>query len=346
MQSTSSSSASPAGGGALVTDPGAAIPTDAELTYESGVEVKARSQWQYARMRFFRHKLAVASLGILIAFGLVAIFAKQLAPYGFDEINLETVDPTTGLALSPRLDGWHIFGTDQLGRDYLSRIIYGIRTSLWVALFVALLSTAIGTAVGALSGYYGGKVDNLLMRFTDLILTIPGLAVLLTAAVYFGANDSTVTVGPISVTIPQPMKIGLILALLFWVGLARIVRGLFLSLREKEFVEAAKAAGASDLRIIIRHILPNCIGPIVVFTTLITAAAILTEATLSFLGLGIQPPNAALGKLIVDGQSEGFTLWWLVVFPGLAITLIALAINFVGDGLRDALDPTQRRVRS
>jgi oligopeptide transport system permease protein len=300
MQSTAPSSA----GGSLGTDPGAtALMQEADLAYESGVQVKARSQWQYARMRFFRHKLAVGSLVVLIFFGLVAIFAERLAPYGFDEINLETVDPETGLALSPRLDDWHIFGTDQLGRDYLSRIIYGIRTSLWVALFVALLSTAIGTAVGALAGYYGGKVDNLLMRFTDLILTIPGLAVLLTAAVYFGSNDSEVTLGPLTFTIPQPMKIGLILAFLFWVGLARIVRGLFLSLREKEFIEAAKAAGASDLRIIVRHILPNCVGPIVVFTTLIVAAAILTEAALSFIGYGIQPPNAALGKLIVDGQS-------------------------------------------
>ncbi|HUG65242.1 MAG TPA: ABC transporter permease [Gaiellaceae bacterium] len=340
------SSATPAGGGTLVTDPDVTLSSDADLSYEAGVELKARSQWGYARMRFFRHKLAVVSLGVLCVFGLIAIFAKQIAPYGFDEINLETIDPRTGLALSPRLDGGHILGTDQLGRDYLSRVIYGIRTSLWVALFVALLSTALGTAVGALAGYYGGKVDNLLMRFTDLILTIPGLAVLLTAAVYFGSNDSEVTIGPIGFTFPQPMKIGLILALLFWVGLARIVRGLFLSLREKEFVEAAKAAGASDIRIILRHILPNCVGPIVVFTTLITAAAILTEAALSFIGYGIQPPNAALGKLIVDGQSEGFTLWWLVVFPGLIITIIALAINFVGDGLRDALDPTQRRVRS
>jgi ABC-type dipeptide/oligopeptide/nickel transport system permease subunit len=334
-------------GATVGTDPGAtALIQEADLAYESGVQIKARSQWQYARMRFLRHRLAVVSLIVLILFGLVAIFAKQLAPYGYDEINLEVVDPETGLALSPRLEDWHLFGTDQLGRDYLSRVIYGIRTSLWVALFVALLSTALGTAVGAVAGYYGGRVDNLLMRFTDLILTLPGLAVLLTAAVYFGSNDSEVTFGPLTFTIPQPMKIGLILAFLFWVGLARIVRGLFLSLREKEFVEAAKAAGASDMRIIVRHILPNCVGPIVVFTTLITAAAILTEAALSFIGYGIQPPNAALGKLIVDGQSEGFTLWWLVVFPGLVITLIALAINFVGDGLRDALDPTQRRVRS
>jgi ABC-type dipeptide/oligopeptide/nickel transport system permease subunit len=334
------------GPGVVVPDSaGPPLTSDADLAYEAGVELKSRSQWSYARTRFLRHRLAVVSLVVLILFALVAIFAKQIAPYGFDEIDLESIDPNTGLAKSPRLDGWHILGTDQLGRDYLSRIIYGIRTSLWVAFFVAIVATAIGTAIGAVAGYYGGRVDNLLMRFTDLILTLPGVAVLLTAAVYLGSNDSEVSVGPITVTIPQPMKIGVILALLFWVGLARVVRGLFLSLREKEFVEAAKAAGASDMRIIMRHILPNCVGPIVVTTTLFVAGAILIEAFLSFIGYGIQPPNAALGKLIVDGQSEGFTLWWLVVFPGLAIFLIAMCINFVGDGLRDALDPTQRRSR-
>ena len=334
-------------GGVVVPDPTASpITHDAELAYEAGVEVKSRSQWSYARMRFFRHKAAVVSLGVLILFGLVAIFAKQIAPYGFDEIDLDNIDPTTGLAKAPTFDGGHIFGTDQLGRDYLSRIIYGIRTSLWVAVFVAILATTIGTAVGAVAGFYGGRVDNLLMRVTDLFFTLPGLAILLVAAVYLGSDDSEVSLGPITIPIYQPMKIGIILAFLFWVTLARIVRGLFLSLREKEFVEAAKAAGASDIRIIVRHILPNCVGPIVVFTTLIVAAAILTEAFLSFVGYGIQPPNAALGKLIVDGQSEGFTLWWLVVFPGLAIFLIAMCINFVGDGLRDALDPTQRRNRA
>jgi peptide/nickel transport system permease protein len=345
------------GSGVVASDPAAPIATDAELVYEAGIELKARSQWSYARMRFFRHKLAVVSLAILIFFGLVAIFAKQLAPYGFDEIDLNHIDPVTGLAHKPTLAGGHILGTDQLGRDSLSRIIYGIRTSLWVALFVAILATVVGTAIGAVAGYYGGKVDNVLMRFTDLILTLPGVAVLLVAAVYLGSDDSEITEInlpftsasiPLPFTIPvkQPMKIGVILALLFWVGLARVVRGLFLSLREKEFIEAAKAAGASDLRIITRHILPNCVGPIVVFTTLIVAAAILTEAFLSFVGYGIQPPNAALGKLIVDGESEGFHLWWLVVFPGLAIFLIAMCINFVGDGLRDALDPTQRRHRA
>jgi peptide/nickel transport system permease protein len=301
-------------------------PEDLALNYEAGVEPKARSQWAYARLRFFRHKMAVISLVVLILIGLVAIFAEQVAPYGYDELDLfNTTSP-------PTLEDKHLFGTDLLGRDYLSRVIFGLRTSLWVALFVAFLSTTIGTTIGALAGYYGGVVDNLLMRFTDLILTLPGLAVLLTAAALL-ENRS-------------PLKVGLILAFLFWTGLARIVRGIFLSLREKEYVEAAKASGASNARIILRHILPNTLGPIIVNTTLIIAAAILVEAALSFLGFGIQPPDPALGSLIATGQGEGSELWWLVTFPGLVIVLIALAINFVGDGLRDALDPTQRRVRA
>src|SRR5262245_5348606 len=207
-----------AGGGVTVSDPTIApVTADAELAYEAGLELKARSQWSYARMRFFRHKLAVVSLAILIFFGLVAIFAKQLAPYGFDEIDLEHVDPISGLAHKPTLSGGHILGTDQLGRDSLSRIIYGIRTSLWVALFVAILATAIGTTIGAVAGYYGGKVDNLLMRLTDLILTLPGVAVLLVAAVYLGSDDTQVSEInlpvtsasiplPFTVTVYQPMN--------------------------------------------------------------------------------------------------------------------------------------------
>ena len=309
------------------------------LAYGAGIAPKPRSQWAYARIRFFRHKLAVISLVVLVLVGLVALFADRVAPYGFDELDL------TNIAAAPTTKDHHYFGTDLLGRDYLSRVIFGLRTSLWVALFVALLSTVIGTAVGAAAGYFGGALDNLLMRFTDLILTLPGIAVLLTASVFFGSNASEFTVGPVSITIPQPMKIGLILALLFWTSLARIVRGVFLSLREKEYIEAAKASGASDLRIIGRHMLPNTLGPLIVNTTLVVGLAILTEAALSFLGFGIQPPDPALGKLIADGQGEGFNLWWLVTFPGLTIVVIALAINFIGDGLRDALDPTQRRVR-
>ncbi|MDH4102975.1 MAG: ABC transporter permease [Thermoleophilia bacterium] len=303
---------------------------DLSLSYESGLELKARSQWAYARMRFLRHRLAVGSLIILILIGFVAIFAKQVAPHGFNDQDL------VNIAAAPSWD--HPFGTDLLGRDYLSRVIYGLRTSLWVAFFVALLSTAFGTAVGAVAGYYGGTTDNLLMRFTDLILTLPGLAVLLTAAAFLGQQSQSI--GPISIS--QPVMIGLILAFLFWTGLARIVRGVYLSLREKEFVEAAKASGAGDMRIMVRHILPNCVGPIVVTMTLIIATAILVEAALSFLGFGIQPPNPALGSLIAEGNVGGLGYWWLVTYPGLVIVIIALAVNFIGDGLRDALDPTQR----
>lgn len=297
-----------------------------ELGYEAGVELETRSQWAYVRIRFLRHRLAVGSLIVLILIALVGVFASQIAPYGYDELDIENASK------GPTLEDWHLFGTDQLGRDYFSRVVFGVRTSLWVAVFVALVSTAIGTAIGAVAGYYGGKVDNLLMRFTDLVLTVPGLAVLLTASVFLGSGE--------------PLQIGLILALLFWTTIARIVRGAFLSLREEGFVDAAKAAGASDLRIIARHMLPNCVGPIIVNATLAVAAAILVEAALSYLGLGIQPPNPALGRLINEGQSNGFELWWLVTFPGLVIVAIALCVNFVGDGLRDAFDPRQRRVRA
>ncbi len=299
---------------------------DLELAHESGVSVKPRSQWYYVRTRFLRHRLAVASLIFLIFLVLLAIFAKRVSPYAYDELDLFNI------AQAPTRQGHHWFGTDLLGRDYLSRVIYGLRTSLWVAMLVAGLTTAIGTTIGSIAGYYGGTVDNLLMRFTDLVLTLPTLAVLLTASVFLGNGD--------------PVRVGIILAFLFWTGLARIVRGIFLSLREKEFVEAAKAAGAGDARIIVRHLLPNAVGPIIVSMTLIIAAAILVEAALSFLGFGIQPPTPALGKLIADGQTQGLESWWLVTFPGLVIVVIALAVNFIGDGLRDALDPTQRRMRA
>ena len=317
------------GAGAVAADP-VGPGQDLLLTYESGVELKARNQWSYARMRFFRHRLAVASLIVLILLGIVALFPAVFAPDGPNDQDL------LNIAAAPSSEHW--MGTDLLGRDYLSRIIYGLQTSLWVALFVAVLSTVIGTVVGAIAGYYGGVTDNLLMRFTDLVLTLPTIAVLLAAGAFLGQEGQTI--GPFELS--QPMVIGLILAFLFWTQLARIVRGVFLSLREKEFVEAAKASGGSDLRIIARHILPNCVGAIVVTMTLIIATAILVEAALSFLGFGIQPPTPALGNLIAEGNVGGLGYWWLVTFPGIVIVIVALAVNYVGDGLRDALDPTQR----
>jgi ABC-type dipeptide/oligopeptide/nickel transport system permease subunit len=299
------------------------LPDGLELVHEHGLELKARSQWGYARRRFVRHRLAMASLIVLVIILGSGVFAGTVAPYSFDAQDFNN----SGIA--PTLKDHHFFGTDVLGRDYFSRVVYGIRTSERVAFLVAIVSVLIGTIVGSISGYYSGWIDNLLMRFTDLVLTLPGLAVLLTAAAFMG-NGS-------------PTRVGIILALLFWTGLARIVRGSFLSLREKEFVEAAKAAGSGDLRIMFRHMLPNAIGPIVVNATLIVGVAIITEAALSFLGFGIQPPTPALGKLINDGQNVSSSMWWLVLCPGLTIVLIVLCINFLGDGLRDALDPTQRR---
>jgi ABC-type dipeptide/oligopeptide/nickel transport system permease subunit len=296
-----------------------------DVTVEQGLEVKARSQWAYARRRFLRHRLAMGSLILLLIIFAVGAFASYIAPYKFDQIDLNNVlsPPTTA--------GQHYFGTDEIGRDYFSRVVYGIRTSASVGLVVALASTLIGVFVGAFAGYFGGLFDNLLMRLTDLVLTLPVLAILLTAAALWGQGDQ--------------WSIAIILAALFWTGLARIVRGTFLSLREKEYVEAAKAAGSGDMRIMFRHILPNTLGPIIVNATLVVAAAILTEAALSFLGFGIKPPTPALGALLQSGQQNP-QKWWLTIFPGITIVLIVLCINFVGDGLRDALDPTQRRVRA
>lgn len=293
-----------------------------ESVHLEGLEVESLTQWQLARRKFFQHKLAVTSLIILALVFLAALFAEVIAPYPFDAPNVPD------RSLPPTLDGFHIFGTDKIGRDYFSRTIYGTRTSMYVAFIVASVSTVLGIIIGGVAGYYGGKMDNLLMRITDLFLTLPFLAVLLVLSSFLGAGN--------------PIRVAFILALLFWTGLARIVRGEFLSLREKEFVEAAKVLGASDSRIIFRHILPNTVGPIIVNATLTVAAAILVEAALSFLGFGIQPPFPALGKLIADGQDALTTQWWLATFPGLTIVLIALCINFIGDGLRDALDPKQR----
>jgi peptide/nickel transport system permease protein len=210
-------------------------------------------------------------------------------------------------------------------------VIFGIRTSLEVGVFVGFASTIIGVFVGAVSGYYGGWIDNILMRITDLVLTLPALAILLTAAALLGQGSQ--------------WRVSIILALFYWTTLARIVRGVFLSLREKEYVEAAKAAGSGDLRIMFRHILPNTLGPIVVSASLTVGAAIILEAVLSFLGFGIKPPIPSLGSLIASGQQFP-QKWWITVFPGLVLLTIVMAINFVGDGLRDALDPQQRRVRA
>jgi peptide/nickel transport system permease protein len=307
----------------VVTGPQGPVVTDEhDLVYESGLEVEVRSQWTYARRRFFRHRLAVVSLVVLIVILGAGALAPYIAPYPFDGYDVNSLEQ------SPTFSHGHIFGTDLLGRDYFSRVLYGIRTSERVAFIVAGLAVLIGTLIGMVSGYFAGVTDNALMRLTDLILTLPGLAVLLTAAAFLGHGSQ--------------YRVAIILSLLLWTTLARLVRGQFLSLREKEYVDAAKAAGAGDLRIMFRHMLPNSMGPIIVFGTLTLGVAIILEAALSYLGFGVLPPTPALGKLIADGQDVSSHDWWLVTFPGLTIVIIVLCVNFIGDGLRDALDPTQR----
>jgi ABC-type dipeptide/oligopeptide/nickel transport system permease subunit len=306
-----------------ITAPGMAMGVDG--TYEAGLELKARSQWSYARSRFLRHRLAMTGLVVLVIVFGAGIFANFVAPYSFEEIDL------TNVLAGPTTAAHHFFGTDEIGRDFFSRVIYGIRTSMEVGVFVAFVSSIIGVIVGAVAGYYGGWIDNILMRITDLVLTLPALAILLTAAALLGQGSQ--------------WRVSIILALFFWTGLARIVRGVFLSLREKEYVEAAKAAGSGDIRIMFRRILTNTLGPIVVNGTLSVGAAIIVEAALSFLGFGIKPPTPSLGSLIASGQQFP-QKWWITVFPGLTLLVIVIAINFVGDGLRDALDPQQRRIRA
>jgi ABC-type dipeptide/oligopeptide/nickel transport system permease subunit len=303
--------------------------TDAGAAAAEGLELVARSQWSYARRRFLRHRLAMIGLfGLVIIFGAGAL-ANWVAPYTFNQIDL------TNVLHAPTTAGNHFFGTDEIGRDYLSRTIYGIRTSEQIGLVVAVVSTLFGVLIGAIAGYYRGWIDNLVMRVTDLILTIPLLVTLLTVSALLakgsgGGDQWTIT---------------FIIAGFFWTAIARIVRGTFLSLREKEYVEAAKAVGASDLRIMFRHMLPNTLGPITVAGTLAVADAIITEAFLSFLGFGIKPPTPSLGALLAGAQSNP-QKWWLTVMPGLILVLIVICVNFVGDGLRDALDPQQRRVRA
>jgi ABC-type dipeptide/oligopeptide/nickel transport system permease subunit len=290
-----------------------------------GLELKIRSQWSYARMRFLRHRLAMTGVvGLVILFAAGAL-ANLVAPYSYSEIDLNNI------LQGPTTVAHHYFGTDEIGRDYFSRVIWGIRTSEEVGVFVAVVSSIVGLFIGAIAGYYRGWIDNIIMRVTDLVLTLPILAVLLTVAALLGQGSQ--------------WRVSFILAAFFWTGIARIVRGVFLSLREKEYVEAARACGAGDLRIMFRHILPNTLGPVIVNGTLAVGAAILTEAALSFLGFGIKPPTPSLGSLVVSGQTNP-QQWWLTVFPGLTIVVIVLCVNFVGDGLRDALDPQQRRVRA
>ncbi|MCU4183529.1 ABC transporter permease [Acidiferrimicrobium sp. IK] len=304
--------------------------------------VVAKSQRRIVLTRFFHHRLAIASLIVLLVLFFMAFFGGHIWHYTYKQ---ETPDNSVRPTWWPYFNGsfhwgqlthWkHPMGTNELGIDTFAQVLRGAQKSCLIALMTAGLSTVIGTVLGAVAGYYRGWIDSLIMRLTDLFLVFPLVAIAGAIAYKFTVGSSN---GWISIAI--------ILALLLWTSICRIVRGVFLSLREKEFVDAARALGASDRRIIFRHLLPSVVGPVIVNATLTVALAILTETILSFIGLGVQQPDTSLGLLISLGDQASQTRPWLFYFPGIFIILICLTVNFVGDGLRDAFDPGQTRVRA
>jgi len=267
---------------------------------------------------------------VLIFMVLVAVFAKLLAPADPDFIDQAN---WTGYPLAPGVAG-HILGSDENGRDLLSRLMFGAQISLTVAVSAVILALSIGTVIGALAGYYGGLVDYWLMRLTDVFLSIPLLPLLLVFTAIVIATSSKAAL--------SFWVIVLIIGALAWPSAARLVRASFLSLREREFTEAARALGNRDGRIIFRHLLPNAVAPIIVQGTLDVAGVITLESTLSFLGFGIQPPTASWGNMLANAESNMAIAPWVAIFPGLCILVTVLAINYLGDGLRDALDPNMR----
>ncbi len=282
---------------------------------------KGDSQWRIASRHFRKSKIALAGLFILVALYLIALLAPLIAPY--DPIAQRDIVQTS--YLSPRAGHW--LGTDRFGRDILSRILYGARISLSIGFVATLISVTLGTVLGALAGYFGGKIDALLMRFTDMVLAFPRLVLLIMIVALFS---------------PSVAVIITVLGLTQWPNTTRIVRGDVLSLREREFVQAAHALGFGKARIIFRHIIPNVLAPVIVTATLGIGNTIVLEAGLSFLGLGVQPPIPSWGNMVADGRDNLLGAWWVATFPGLTIVLVVLAFNLVGDGLRDALDPRLR----
>jgi peptide/nickel transport system permease protein len=273
--------------------------------------------------RFFKHRLAGFAIAMLVILILLASFA-YLSKYS------PTAQEPANSFQRPSLEHW--FGTDELGRDIFTRILYGGRVSLAVGLISSFLSIALGVIVGALSGYFGGWLDSVLMRVTDAFLTFPTLFVLILLGAFLREQPIPWLKNSVFIVI-------LIIAVLSWMWPARLVRSLFLVLREREFVTATRALGGSNARIILNHILPNCIGPILVSGTLQMAYAIITESGLSYLGFGVQPPTPTWGTILATAQVHVFKAPWLAFYPGLMIFITVMAINYIGDGLRDAFDP-------
>ncbi len=279
------------------------------------------TQWQIAWRHFRKSRLAVAGLIVVALLYAIAVFAPLLTPY--DPTAQENVLTTS--FLRPSLLHW--FGTDRFGRDVLTRILYGARISLTIGFVATAISVTLGTLLGAVAGYIGGKVDSGIMRFTDMVLAFPRLVLLIMIVAFFSPSIAVIIT---------------VLGLTQWPNTTRIVRGDVLSLREREFIQAARALGFGRARIILRHLIPNVLAPVIVTATLGIGNTIVLEAGLSFLGLGVQPPTPSWGNLVADGRDNLLGAWWVATFPGLIIVLTVLAFNLVGDGLRDSLDPRLR----
>ncbi|MCA1553010.1 MAG: ABC transporter permease [Chloroflexi bacterium] len=302
----------------------------AQLTVSSpNVDWNARSRPQQSLRalvwrRFRKHKPAVLGLGALLLILIGCALVPLLTQYDTGKTHVDLIREPPSPA--------HVFGTDELGRDLLTRLWDGGRISLLIGVATMVIAIGIGTLVGSLAGYYGGWLDNLLMRFTDFMLSIPQLFLLLIFAQLLRTTNNPALSG-------GPMPIIIIIGILSWMPVARLVRGQFLALKSKEYVEAARMSGSQNARIIFRHILPNAASPIIVAATLRVGSAVITESTLSFLGFGVQPPAATWGNMLKNAQSQMTYAPWTAIFPGLAIFVTVIAINYIGDGLRDALDP-------
>ena len=277
------------------------------------------SPGRLALRRLLANRLAAVSLGFLVVLGLLALVAPLLAPSAYDAVSLPD-------ALSPPSAG-HWLGTDALGRDLLSRLLYGARVSLAVGLVATLVSLVIGVSYGAVSGYVGGRLDNLMMRFVDILYGLPFMFLVILIVMVAGRSI---------------VNLFIALGAVQWLTTARIVRAQVISLKEREYVEAARALGVGPFRLIFRHIVPNLLGVVIIYATLNVPAVMLQEAFLSFLGLGVEHPMPSWGTLIAEGARSMEVCPWLMVFPGITFSLTLLSLNFLGDGLRDALDPQSR----
>jgi len=291
----------------------------------------ATGLWRDAFGRLRKNRLAMLGLIVVLFLFLVAIFGPYLAPYPYQEQDIQAVLHNGGRPLPPLSPG-HLLGTDQIGRDLLSRLMDGARISMSVAIVVQIVVLLIGVPIGALAGWFGGRMDNVLMRFTDVMYAFPDLLFIILLSVAFRET-------PFGQAMDGLLLVFVAIGLTSWVTVARLVRGQMLALKETEFVEAARAIGVTDRRIVTKHLLPNGMGPIIVAVTLGIPAAVLAEATLAYIGIGVQAPRASWGSLVAEGQKVLRSDPHLVVFPALCIAVALISFTFLGDGLRDALDP-------